>query len=59
MLERAYFCDLCADYGVVRLAEARYWNNEGEHHCCAEHLKDVQATGLEYEELEELGGLSL
>jgi len=60
MLEKACFCDLCVGDGVVRLAEARYWNNEGEeYHCCAEHLKDVQTIGLEYEELDGPGDVNL
>jgi len=47
-------CDICLADGINRLADARYWNDEGdEWDCCHKHLKDVKAAGLPYEYLKD------
>lgn len=56
----AYFCDLCAGDGEVKLAVARYWNDEGqEWHCCAKHLRQIEASGLRTERFSERGDIDL
>lgn len=60
MKTRACFCDLCAGDSKVRLAAARYWNDEGEKwHCCYTHLQSVKEAGLEYEEFPTKGNVDL
>lgn len=60
MKTKAYFCDLCAGDGDIKLAIARYWNDEGkEWHCCHSHLRSVKASGLRYEKFDEEGNIDL
>lgn len=43
-------CDLCLANGDATLAEAVYWNKDGEEFdCCKTHLEDVQNQRLDYE----------
>ena len=56
MKAHAAFCDLCFGEGRIRLAVAKYWNEDNdEWHTCAAHLKDVQRVGLDYEKFDTLG----
>jgi hypothetical protein len=60
MKSQAYFCDLCAGDGDLKLAVARYWNDRGEEwHCCRRHLSDVKQAGLEFEVFPEDGNVDL
>ena len=58
MKECAYFCDLCVVEYDLRLAIARYWNEQDEEwHACKKHLALVKEAKLDYEEFPTPGNI--